>query len=180
MFVYAIAANFNGYVPTPQRQVLVSRSPATMTGTWPATAPRYLCRPCRTAVCQADTQQRKLQIYRRDTGELMFDMSAPIYVTSPLSPASGYRIYDSAPHGVAPSMAIAASGGDDTVTQRTLMGRFRSRNGPSPWIRDRRFSYPDRCQRQSRKQCSANAGAERQVRQPMSGPDLVGRDYPLG
>jgi len=26
------------------------------------------------------TQPRKLQTYRRDTGELMFDMSVPIYV----------------------------------------------------------------------------------------------------
>ena len=79
VFVYAIAADFNGYVPTHNDkfcQPLTGDYDRDLAGN-------------RTKRIYADrvgqqvgrhTQQRKLQIYRRDTGELMFDMSAPIYV----------------------------------------------------------------------------------------------------
>lgn len=78
-FVYAIAADFNGYVPTHNDkfcQPLTGDYDRDLAGN-------------RTKRIYADrvgqqvgrhTQQRKLQTYRRDTGELMFDMSVPIYV----------------------------------------------------------------------------------------------------
>ena len=79
MFVYAITADYNGYVPTHNDR---------------------FCRPL-TGDCQVDltgnrtkrifsdrvgqqvgrhTRRSRLQTYRRDTGELMFDMSAPVSV----------------------------------------------------------------------------------------------------
>lgn len=78
-FVYAIAADCNGYVPTHNE-----RFSQTLTGDYQTDLTGN-----RTKRIYADrvgqqvgrhTERSKLQTYRRDTGELMFDMSAPVYV----------------------------------------------------------------------------------------------------
>lgn len=78
-FVYAIAADCNGYVPTHNERFCQP-----LTGDY-----RRDLAGNRTKRVYADrvgqqvgrhTQPGRLQTYRRDTGELMFDMSAPIFV----------------------------------------------------------------------------------------------------
>ena len=78
-FVYAIAADCNGYVPTHndrfcqplsgdyERDLAGNRTKRIYTDRVGQQVGRH-------------TQPYKLQTYRRDTGELMFDMSVPIYV----------------------------------------------------------------------------------------------------
>ena len=79
MFVYAITVDYNGYVPTHNDrfcQPLTGDCHVDLAGN-------------RTKRIFADrvgqqvgrhTQRSRLQTYRRDTGELMFDMSAPVSV----------------------------------------------------------------------------------------------------
>jgi methyl-accepting chemotaxis protein len=78
-FVYAIAADLNGYVPTHnarfcqplsgdyERDLVGNRTKRIYTDRVGQQVGRH-------------TEPYKLQTYRRDTGELMFDMSAPIQV----------------------------------------------------------------------------------------------------
>jgi methyl-accepting chemotaxis protein len=78
-FVYAISADFHGYVPT--HNVKFSQP---LTGDYQTDlAGNRTKRIFSDRVGQQvgrHTQGNKLQTYRRDTGELMFDMSTPIHV----------------------------------------------------------------------------------------------------
>lgn len=78
-FVYSIASDLNGYVPThnnmfckpltgdPEIDLVGNRTKRIFSDRVGSLVGKH-------------TEEFKLQIYRRDTGELMFDMSAPIYV----------------------------------------------------------------------------------------------------
>lgn len=77
--VYAIAADQNGYVPTHNDrfcQPLTGDRDADLAGN--RTKRIYDDRVGQQV--GRHTERRKLQTYRRDTGELMFDMSAPIVI----------------------------------------------------------------------------------------------------
>jgi len=78
-FVYAITADFNGYVPTHNKrfsQPLTGDYAIDLAGN---RTKRIYSDRVGQQVGRHD-QTRKLQTYRRDTGELMFDMSAPVHV----------------------------------------------------------------------------------------------------
>lgn len=77
--IYAIAADHNGYVPTHNdrfTQPLTGDYDSDFTGN---RTKRIFDDPVGIQVGR-HTDEYRLQTYRRDTGELMFDLSAPVYV----------------------------------------------------------------------------------------------------
>lgn len=78
-FVYAITADINGYVPTHNNcfcQPLTGNPKKDLAGN----RTKRIFSDRVGAQVGNHTDDFKLQTYRRDTGELMFDMSVPIYV----------------------------------------------------------------------------------------------------
>lgn len=78
-FIYAITADFNGYVPTHNDkfcQPLTGDKDKDLTGN----RTKRIFDDRVGSLVGRHSDPFKLQIYRRDTGELMFDMSVPIHV----------------------------------------------------------------------------------------------------
>ncbi len=78
-FVYAISADINGYVPTHNDRFCqpLTGDPAKDLG---GNRTKRIFDDRVGSLVGWHEEPYKLQIYRRDTGELMFDMSAPVYV----------------------------------------------------------------------------------------------------
>ncbi|HMV54312.1 MAG TPA: methyl-accepting chemotaxis protein [Rhodocyclaceae bacterium] len=77
--VFAACADANGYIPTHNRkfsQPLTGNREVDLANN----RTKRVFRDRVGRVSGANQEPWKLQIYRRDTGELMFDMSAPVYV----------------------------------------------------------------------------------------------------